>query len=158
MKKTLHFGLFILLTASIVVPNLSFAQIDNGVGSGDPKSSTFQLVPCTGVVKTDAAGNKTGKECDFADLLILARRLIQFTLYIITPIVVGMILFTGFKYVTAGGDARLVEDAKRMFKPIILGIILVFAAWVLVYTVLDKLLANKIGDINKSDIVPGTIR
>lgn len=154
MKKTLHFGLFILLAASIVVPNLSFAQTDNGVGSGDPKSSTFQLVPCTGVKKADG----TGKECDFADLLILARRLIQFTLYIITPIVVGMILFTGFKYVTAGGDARLVEDAKRMFKPIILGIILVFAAWVLVYTVLDKLLANKIGDINKSDIVPGTIR
>lgn len=128
---------------------------DGGIGSGDPNQSrTFQLVPCTGVKSADGSG----KECDFADLLLLARRIIQFVLYIITPIVVGMVLYTGFKYMTAGGDAKLIADAKRMFTPIIIGVFFIFAAWILVYTVLDRLLATQIGDIKKEDIVPSTVR
>lgn len=152
MKKVFFASIAIILAASFGIPNFSYAQTEN------PASPDFQLVPCTGVVKTDANGNRTGKECDFADLLVLARRIIQFALYLITPIVIGMILFTGFKYMTAGGDARLIEDAKRMFKPIIIGVIMIFAAWVTVYTVLDKLLGPMIGDIPKTDIVPTTIR
>lgn len=152
MKKVFFASVAIVLAVSFGAPNFSHAQTEN------PASSDFQLVPCTGVVKTDAKGNITGKECDFADLLVLARRIIQFALYLITPIVIGMILYTGFKYMTAAGDARLIEDAKRMFKPIIIGVIMIFAAWVTVYTVLNKLLAPMIGDIPKADIVPPTIK
>jgi hypothetical protein len=128
---------------------------DGGIGSGDPTNDKFQIVTCSGV-DDPRTPDVVEKECDLTQLVIMARRVIQFVLFALTPIVIGMIVFTGFKYMTAHGDANLIADAKRMITPILIGIILIFSAWVLVYTVLDKLLADKLGpDINKSDIVPG---
>jgi hypothetical protein len=118
---------------------------DGGKYSGNPIDPAFQLVPCDGT------------DCDFKHVVILASRVIKFVLFMMTPIVIAMLVYTGFKYMAAGGDVNLIADAKRMFKPIIIGLILIFGAWILVYTVLDKLLVDKIGDIDKSTIVPSAV-
>jgi hypothetical protein len=171
---------FLALTATNIVSaqqfpggNLSDDNIanDQGVGSGDPTKDAFQIVSCDGAQKFqyDQTGHimyggdgkplldPKSKECDLAQLIFTARRIIQFALFALTPIVIGMILYTGFKYMTAGGDANLIADAKRMGKPIIIGLVLIFGAWLIVYTLLDKLLADKIGGVDKSTIVPSGI-
>lgn len=155
MKKLIHFALFTLLAVSVTIPTLSFAQSsDGGVGSGDPTNNTFQLVPCTGVKNADGSG----KECGWEDLFTLFRRLIKFVLFMLTPILVVMLIYTGFKYMTAGGDANVIAEAKRMLKPIIYGVICIAGAWLFVYTVLDKLLADDVSGIPKDQIIPESIR
>ena len=124
---------------------------DGGIGSDDPRARAFQLVTCTGVV--DPRTNQ-GKECDYAQLVAMVGRIVKYILYLITFIVLAMIFITGFKYVTANGEPRKLESAKRMIMPIIIGVFLVFSGWLIVYTILDHFLADQIGDVQKSSIVP----
>ncbi len=166
MKHIAHIGMGFILLALTVVPAVSFAQspvaepvitgtaTDGGTGSNDPKANgNFQLVSCT--PKYDPNNPSVLKnDCTFEQLVATFDRIIKFVLYLVTPIVLGMMLYTGFKYITAGGDAHLIEDAKKMFKPILIGIFFIFAAWLIVYTILDKLLAPSIGGVDKSSIVP----
>ncbi|MDE2116413.1 MAG: hypothetical protein KGI79_00860 [Patescibacteria group bacterium] len=124
-------------------------------GSASPQSSSFQLVSCNPTI--DPSGQFVqGTECDYSQLIATATRIIMFVLYILTPLVIGMILYAGFKYMMAGSDARLLEDAKKMFKPILIGVFFIFAAWLIVYTILNGLLASQIGDVKKTDIIPTT--
>jgi hypothetical protein len=64
-----------------------------------------------------------------------------------------MILYTGFKYITANGDPGKLADAKKMLIPVVLGMFWVFAAYLVVYTVLDNLVADEIGGVPKKDII-----
>jgi hypothetical protein len=65
-----------------------------------------------------------------------------------------MILFTGFKFLTAGSEPAKLEKAKSMLKPLIIGIILMMSAYVIVYKfILGNLLADQVGGISKTDII-----
>jgi hypothetical protein len=173
-KKLGGFVALVAIVALFLTPALALAQATQ-VGSSDPtkqdttktpNKSNFQLVSCDGVQKftKDGNGNYTSNldpnsvECDYNQLIITFQRLINFVLWIITPIVVGMMVYSGFKYMTAGGDANLIADAKRMFIPIAIGIFFIMAGWLLVYTVLDKLLDTNAGGVPKSSILPSSIR
>jgi len=125
---------------------------DGGIGSNDPTSSIFQLVTCSGVDDPRTEGIE--KECNYEQLIAMVSRLIKFALYILIPIVLGMILFIGFKYLTANGDSGKLADAKRMITPLFIGIILIFAAWLIVYTFLDKILIDGL----RKDIIPAGIK
>ena len=65
-----------------------------------------------------------------------------------------MIIYIGFKYLTSSGDSAKLADAKRMITPLLIGIFLIFSAWLIVYTFLDKLLVKDLGD----SIVPVSLR
>ena len=70
-----------------------------------------------------------------------------------------MIIYIGFKYLTSSGDSAKLADAKRMIIPLLTGIFLIFSAWLIVYTFLDKLLVDKVSEnVKKSDIVPAGIK
>jgi len=156
-----------VIAIAFLAPAVSYAQTtasDGGVGSAVANDSGFQLVSCTGVVDP-----RTGKgvECDYNQLIATFNRLIQFVLWLVTPIVIGMMVYTGFKYMTAGGDMNMIADAKKMFTPIIIGIFFIFAGWLIVYTVLDKLLDTQVSGtgsasqgsgIQKGDIIPGATK
>ncbi|MBI5134036.1 MAG: hypothetical protein HZA81_01460 [Candidatus Taylorbacteria bacterium] len=165
MKKITKLSAFIFVLAAILLPQAreAYAQPAQSVGSDNPANvdadpnradgTKFQLVTCTGVVDP-----RTGKgvECDYNQLISTAYRVIKFVLYMLIPILLGMVLFTGWKFLTAGGDTMKLESAKKMLKPVFVGLVLIFGAWLFVYTVLDKLLAPSIGEIQKSSIVPQT--
>jgi hypothetical protein len=180
MKKiSLILSLFIL--AVFALPAISFAAqlevdreldrrlggADGGVGSGNPEYEEFRLVPCDGVqkylkdesgqIRRDSAGrplvDQASKECDFNQLIIGFNRVVKFLLYLSIPLVLGMILFMGFKYITANGDPGKLASAKKMFVPVLLGLFWVFAAYIVVYTILDKLVADTIGGVPREDII-----
>lgn len=154
-KKIFGTALALIALAAIVSPQAAFAQ-DDGVGASDPKDAGFQLVSCSGV--DDPRTKKTEVECDYAQLIYTATRVFQFVLFLLAPIVLAMIVYTGFTYMTANGDAKKVADAKRMFVPIIIGIFFMFAGYLIVYklilgNLLDENLGDPEGDIKKSDII-----
>lgn len=175
MKK-IHTIAIVFTFALSLLPVFTYAQAtaaDGGVGSSNPKEQdnsakpdkgSFQLVSCQGI--DDPRTKEVEVECDYRQLIATANRLIQFVLWLLSPIVVGMMVWTGFKYMTAGGDANMIADAKRMFTPILLGIFFIMAGWLLVYTVLDKLLADQVSGtgnaaggtgVQKRDILPANI-
>lgn len=151
MKKYKQYIFALTLGASLVIPAVGFAQPvpkpDLGVGSNDPRQTgTFQLVSCDGVQKyqrnadgsikyngTTPVLDQNSKECDYNQLIYTIGRIVQFALYIITPIVLGMLLFAGFKYLTANGNPSKIADAKKMFMPIAIGVFFILGAYLIVY-------------------------
>lgn len=184
MKKTTKSLFAALIAASVFVPVVSSAQIvglptsgdlkapvqgaqsqassqdkvlktvDTGsIGSDDPNSSVFQLVTCSGV-DDPRTSDKIEVECDYNQLVQTAYRIVKYVLFMLIPVLLGMVLYTGWQFLTAGGDTMKLDHAKKMLKPVFIGLILIFGAWLFVYTVLDRLLADQIGGVKKTDIVP----
>lgn len=58
----------------------------------------------------------------------LLQILLELVIIIATPIVVLFIIFAGFKYVTARGDARQVEEATRALTYAVIGGVLIIGA------------------------------
>ncbi len=130
MKKYL---IILVLAASVVLPFEAAAQtIDGGLGADDPRASNFQLVTCNG----------TTVPCDFNHLVLAFSRLLKFLLYLAIPLTLGMILYTGWLYLTANGETGQLEKAKKMFIPVLLGLFWIAASYIVVYTVIDKFVTN----------------
>lgn len=131
-------GLFV--TLSFLSPVFVSAQpvtgSDNGIGSADPQEKGFQIVPCDGVKVP----------CDFKALVATFNRVLKFLLYLSIPLVVGIILYTGFQFLTAGGDAVKLEKAKKMLIPVAIGIFWVLASWLVVNTILKTFLSQETKD------------
>jgi hypothetical protein len=181
MKKIAQAFLIVIAIVTMTAPSFALAQSpgttfnpanripnDSPLGSSDvtqkdaqnqpPSAKSFQIVTCTGVKDPRGSKGVPEVECDYGQLLATASRIIQFALYILIPIVLCMIIFIGFEFVTAGGDSSKLERAKRMIKPMVIGLFLIFSAWILVYTVLNKLIPDKATGINKANIIPASIK
>jgi hypothetical protein len=146
--KGFFFSLFIIM--AFVSPFFASAQVmidtsdksaggtlytssfDGGKGSDNPKAANFQIVPCDGV----------DVPCDFKALVATFNRILKFLLYLSIPLVVGIILYTGFEFLTAGGDAMKLEKAKKMLIPVAIGIFWVLASWLVVNTILKTFLSD----------------
>jgi hypothetical protein len=143
-----------LQTVPVALAQTAPADVGNaGTANPDPTKggSTFQLVSCTGVVDPRTG---QGVPCDYNQVVFTASRIISFVLYITIPIVLGIILYTGFTYLTANGDSGKIANAKKMLKPIAIGVFFILAAYLIVYKlILGNLLAGNVGDVSKSTII-----
>ncbi|HEU0081207.1 MAG TPA: hypothetical protein VFQ72_04300 [Candidatus Paceibacterota bacterium] len=144
MKKTTFLAavVFVLAVALSPVRVSAVSGTDGGIGSQDPRGATFQLIPCDGVTV----------ECDFDAFVVGINRLLKFLLYLSIPLVLGMILYTGWLYLTANGESGQLEKAKKMFIPVLLGIFWIAAAYIVVYTILDKFVSEKFRESAKDSI------
>ena len=100
----------------LIIPALSLAQTATSTGSG--------LVPCT-------------TNCSFNDLMTLVNTVIKFLLFdMAIPIAAIMFVYAGFELVTSGGSTEKRGLAKKVFTNTAIGLILAFACWIIVSTVL----------------------
>ena len=146
------------MTATSDNPNyVQTNPADKGVGAESPKASNFQLVSCQGV-DDPRTTDVVEVECDYNQVIATISRIIRFVLYLLIPIVLGMILWIGWTYVTANGDPKKLADAKSMVTPLLKGIFFIFAAYLIVYKlILGNLLDNDFGKntdgLKKTDII-----
>ena len=108
MKVAIVPLLLIVLLCGILVPMVSLAQ--------EP------LVPC-GI---------NGPDCDFDDLVDLARRVINFLLGVAVPIAAIMFAYAGFLYLTSAGDTAKRGKATSIFQNVFWGFVLALSAWLIV--------------------------
>lgn len=89
------------------------------------------LVPC---------GPGTGKEsCEFCDFFVLFNTIVKEVIFKYVPIVaVLMLVVGGVMFFLAGAKADAVNKAKGVITSVIVGLLIIFAAWVIVNTVLTK--------------------
>lgn len=93
------------------------------------------LVPCT-------------DDCGSCELVKLANTVISWLIGILFMIFAVLMTIAGFGLVTSGGNQAALESAKSKFKNAIIGIIIVFAAWLLVDTLLKSLLNGGTGIVS----------
>ena len=69
----------------------------------------------------------------------LTANLINIALGFLGIIAVIIIIYAGFKWMTAGGNEEQVGDAKKMLIQSIIGLAVIFSAWIIASFVIDRL-------------------
>jgi len=88
------------------------------------------LVPCGG----------EGNPCQFCHIFVLINNILNFILTCLTPIIASLILVIGgFYLLTAGPSPEKVSQAKSIITAAVIGIVIIFVAWVFLNTFLDAI-------------------
>ena len=88
--------------------------------------------------KTIGSDGKFTDECTFDSLVELGNKIINFFIVIGASLGAISIAWAGWLYLTSGG-ADKISQAKEIFRKVILGFILMLAAWLIVKLVLASL-------------------
>lgn len=84
---------------------------------------------------------------DKQDIRITIAKIITVALTLIGIIFLVLIIYAGFKYMTAAGNEEAAKKAMALLKDAIIGLIIILAAWMItryMITILSKTIANDI--------------
>ncbi len=109
-----------MLFFSFFVPNLILAG-----GTGCP---TEGLVPC---------GNVDTCPCELCDFFVMIDNWIKGLLFLVVPpLAVLMIAIGGGMYIISQGNPEMLSRAKRLFTAVVIGLLIIYGAWLFVNTFL----------------------
>ena len=128
--KLLKVFLLLLVVLSLVIGPTALAQTDLGP---DPSTGGIGgLVRCGR--ELDAQGNLKNP-CDWKDLVATAQNLVNWLVYISVFVAAAMFTYAGYLYVTSMGSEEQLKKAHEVFRNVLIGFLLVLAAWLVVYTI-----------------------
>lgn len=131
MKKHIQSLLSLLfLTAILVLPFFVFAEDNSTSTSGSPALETL---------KTVATGGGYSAE---AKLEVVVGTVISGALSLLGAIFIILIIIGGYRWMTAGGNEKGVEDAQNYIKRAIIGLIVTLSAWAIWSFLLQKLVLS----------------
>jgi len=79
-----------------------------------------------------------GDQCHFCHIFVLIDNIINFILTCLTPIAAGfMIIIGGIYLLIAGGSPELFDKAKKVLTGAVIGLVVIFVAWVFLNTFFD---------------------
>lgn len=110
MKKLRNIFMAVVMSVMLFAPFVAPAPVHAAIGM--PDSSDFDI----------------GMDTD-ASLTEIIARLISIVLGFLGIIIVLIILYAGFTWMTAGGDPEKVKTAKQWMINGIIGLVIVAAAW-----------------------------
>ena len=85
--------------------------------------------------------------CDFNDLIELIQNGIYDMVLFSTLVVVAMLCYAGFTWLTSGGNKGKHDRAKGMLWNVVIGYVWILAAWIIVYTISKTLLKPEFYDL-----------
>ena len=104
-------ALTILLFLSLIIPGQALALCDIG-----------PLVPC---------GRAGTPDCGFCHIFKLIENILVLILTCAVPIIgTVMLVWGGFMFLSSAESPSRVEDAKKIIKAVVIGIVIIFVAWV----------------------------
>ncbi|MES3031350.1 MAG: hypothetical protein V4697_02965 [Patescibacteria group bacterium] len=119
-----------LLALSILTPGaFLLAQSNTPVA---PKLDYSGFVNCDGVITKGEEGRKT--KCDFAALIALVQKMINWLFYISIPVATVLFAYAGLLYLS--GQKGKIDTAKAIFLSVAIGFIIMLVAWFAVSTIL----------------------
>jgi len=78
--------------------------------------------------------------CGFCDLFDLLENILAFVLTCLVPIVgTIMLVWGGFTFLSAGTSPGKIEQAKNIITAVVIGIVIIFVAWVFLNTFLTSI-------------------
>lgn len=84
--------------------------------------------------------------CGFAEFVQLINNVVSFLVKISIPISAGVIAWAGFNMIMDGGNSTKRRESIEMIKKVIIGFVIMLAAWIIVSTLLDALLSSQFKD------------
>lgn len=76
-------------------------------------------------------GNVYGEDSAPKDPRLVVIELFKVVLGFLSLLVLGLVLFSGFQWMTSGGDEKKVADAKKRLVNAVIGLIILFSSWIL---------------------------
>ncbi len=124
--------LIILLLLVLLVPDKIFAICEG------------PIVPC---------GTSETPDCAFCHIFTLINNILMFVLTCMVPIVgAAMLVWGGFIFLSAGPSPGKVEQAKGIITAVVIGIVIIFVAWVFLNSFLTTIgVAEWTGFIDNPD-------
>jgi len=98
-----------------------------------PQSAAAQLVTCA------------GPDCNFCTATQMVDGLIGWLIGILVLVAVLLLCVAGFKLVTSAGNSSAVGEAKQMLVNVIVGFVIILAAWTIVDTLIKTLAGGDLG-------------
>lgn len=92
-----------------------------------------------------------GLNCDFCSITETVQNIIEFIILMMVLIAVLILAYAGFKLVTSAGNTGALEDGKKLATNVVIGIVIVLAAWTIVDTVIKALAGGDLGVWNQVD-------
>lgn len=89
------------------------------------------LIPCNGL------------DCEMCDLGKLGQNVINFLLGLSIPLATALFAYAGILLFTSGGAPARMDKAKKVFKAVFIGFVIVLASWLVIQTALRMLLNDK---------------
>lgn len=80
-----------------------------------------------------------GPDCNACKLVEMVNKIVNFLIVLLTILATFVLVIAGFRMVTSGGNSSAWDSAKQSFLNVIIGFILVLAAWLIVDTILKAL-------------------
>lgn len=86
--------------------------------------------------------NCEGTSCSACNLVDMTNKIIKWLLGMVFLIFAALMSVAGFGLVTSGGNPSALSAAKDKFKNALIGIVIVFSAWLIVNTIMVKLVSD----------------
>ncbi|MBZ9578131.1 hypothetical protein KJA13_03880 [Patescibacteria group bacterium] len=119
MKKIFLVAFFIIFLFSFVTPVYS-GLVPCGLSVDDPDQPGDQTVPC-----------------ELCHLFVMFDRWVDSLLIIFVPITAAlMIAIGGVMYIISQGKPEMLSKAKSLFTAVVIGLVIIYGAWVIVNTFL----------------------
>ena len=115
--------LSLTLFSLLAVPALLRAQ-----NFDDPETTNYGLEEVRTI--------KIGQSTDVKDTIA---QVINIALGFLGVIAVIIIIYAGFKWMTAGGNEESVTEARKMILQAVIGLVIIFSAWIISTFVFDRL-------------------
>ena len=135
MKKTaLAFFLILFL---ILIAGFVFGQQECEICPPDMKGG---LVPCGRNCDDPDTPENECDPCTICHFFIMIDRWIDRALFLIVPPLAAlMIAIGGGMYIFSQGKPEMISQAKKLFTSVIIGLIIIYGAWVIVNTFLTAI-------------------
>ena len=147
-KRRLLFTLPIFAITLIAVFMLFLAPQPARAAFGPFNPLPDQIVPkCNLTLRSGDQITGLGTICTFCDFLTLIQNILNYTWWLITPIVIVIALIWGGALMfisSAEGSVTQAQRGKKIIFNTLIGFVLVFGAWLIIDTVI-KILGGKIG-------------
>ncbi|MBI5370044.1 VWA domain-containing protein [Candidatus Uhrbacteria bacterium] len=98
----------------------------------------------------EAAGFSTGPS-----VTLIIARLIRTALSFVGIVVVIMVVYGGFLYMTSGGNATRLEKAKKILIQAVIGLLIVLSSFVIVQFIISRMVEATGGGVSSSQSGPG---
>ncbi len=141
MSKNLFAFISIFVLAGVLLPSVSLA-IANIYRTKDGTSVCYEgLVPCGkevavgGMIQGDkcSGGTKTMVYCQFCHLFVMLNGIVKFVLINVVPyLAVLMLVAGGIMFYFGGGKPDLLNRGKQLISGVIIGLFLIYGAYMLV--------------------------
>lgn len=112
--------LLTFISAVAFAPMIVFGQPTGSITGGP-------LVPCDGT------------DCDFESIVTLAERILNFLVGLGIVVSAAMFAYTGWLFFSDSGSTQNVEQGKKVFGYVVIGLVIILAAWLVVDTLLKAL-------------------